>query len=71
MPRGDMTGPLGEGSYTGRRGGKGSPRERFGPGWRAFMSGGSGGMGKMKWGFGRGMGRGNLAPRWRGFFGKW
>jgi len=48
MPWGDMTGPLGEGPYTGRRGGRPSPRERFGPGW--------GGRG-MRFG-GRGMGRG-------------
>ena len=42
MPRGDMTGPFGEGPFTGRRGGNLSPRERFGPGWRWFMTGGSG-----------------------------
>lgn len=47
MPRGDRTGPLGEGPFTGRRGGIFSPRMRFGPGWRASIPGGSGGMGQF------------------------
>jgi len=52
MPRGDMTGPLGEGPLTGRRGGKKSPRERLGPGWRGFgrrWGRGIGGMGAGRW----------------------
>ncbi len=49
-----MTGPFGEGPYTGRRGGKKSPREKFGPGW-----GGRGGCGAgFGFGAGRGKGRG-------------
>ena len=68
MPFGDMTGPLGEGPYTGRRGGNLPPSIRFGRGWGGRGRGrgrgrrgvyflfGQGGKGRG----GRGIGFGNF-----------
>ncbi len=71
MPRGDMTGPLGRGSMTGRRLGRctGNDNRDFGPGYGAGLGGGRRGgfFAGRRGGGGRGFGQGNGAGYGYGF----